>query len=229
MGSGPVTTRRRDVVELRPGRGQVVFTGRAEGDLGLASGDPDQRRRSVVDLPWSVARQVHGSGVVEVAGAGQGNGEEADALVTARPGLALAVLTADCAPVAFTSPEGVIGVAHAGWRGLEAGVIGATVATMHRLGASRVRATVGPCIHPCCYEFGAEDLQRLVRRFGPTVAATDRSGQPALDVPAAVRADLAASGVTQIADVDVCTACSSSHWSWRARSDVARQATVVWR
>jgi YfiH family protein len=229
VGSGPVATGRQDVVELGQDPGQVVFTGRAEGDLGFASGDPDRRRRSVIDLPWSVARQVHGSRVVEVDGPGQGNGEEADALVTAWPGVALAVLTADCAPVAFTSPEGVIGVAHAGWRGLEAGVIHAAVGAMRRLGASRVQATLGPCIHPCCYQFGAEDLQRLVQRFGPTVAATDRSGQPALDIPAAVRADLAASGVPQCEDVEVCTACSSSHWSWRARADVARQATVVWR
>lgn len=207
----------------------MVFTGRAEGDLGRASEDADRRRRAVVDLPWSVPRQVHGARVVEVNGPGQGNEEEADALVTTRTGLALAVLTADCAPVAFTSPDGVIGVAHAGWRGLETGVLGATVAAMRRLGATQILATLGPCVHPCCYEFGADDLSRLVGRFGPAVAAQDSAGRPALDVPAAVRADLAASGVAQSAGVDVCTACSDSHWSWRARSDVARQACVVWR
>jgi YfiH family protein len=213
----------------RTGGASVVFTSRSAGDMGSASGAPDQRRRHVVDLPWSVAYQVHGSRVLEVEEPGQGSGEEADALVTTRPGLALAVLTADCAPVAFTSPEGIIGVAHAGWRGLEGGVLEATVSALRARGASSVQASLGPCIHACCYQFGPEDLRRLVGRFGPTVVSTDRAGRPALDVPAAVRAALAHAGVERIDDADVCTACSDRHWSWRARADTARQATVVWR
>jgi copper oxidase (laccase) domain-containing protein len=139
------------------------------------------------------------------------------------------VLSADCAPVAFTTPEGIIGVAHAGWRGLEAGVLEATVSLLRERGASRVHASLGPCIHPCCYQFGPEDLRRMVGRFGPVVVARDRQGRAALDVPAAVRSALGLAGVDQVDDVDVCTACSDRHWSWRARSDTARQATVVWR
>jgi YfiH family protein len=212
-----------------PGAITVRFTGVAEGDLSARSPGAAQRRRAVVDLPWSVPRQVHGRTVFVVERPGAGNGTEADALVTALPGVAIGVVTADCAPVALGSPEGIAGVAHAGWRGLEAGVIQATIETMRRLGATEVTAVLGPCIHAGCYEFGATDLDRVAARLGPSVRARYGARGAALDVPAAVAAAVAAGGAELAGDADVCTACSDRHWSWRARSDAPRQATVVWR
>jgi YfiH family protein len=216
----------------------VAFTGRAEGDMGHGGGpvvdvrpDVAARRRAVIDLPWTWLRQVHGARVVRVAAPGDNAGAQADAAVTAEAGCALAVLTADCAPVALASPEGVIGVAHAGWRGLVAGVLEATVAEMRALGATHIEAVLGPCIHAGCYEFGAGDLDAVAARFGDTVRATTDAGTPALDVPAAVRAALAGVGIAPagITDVDVCTACSAEHFSWRARREQQRQAVVVWQ
>jgi YfiH family protein len=215
----------------------VVFTGRAEGDMGHGGGavvevrpDVAARRRAVVDVPWTWLRQVHGAGVVRVTGPGDNAGATADAAVTAEPGCAIAVLTADCAPVALASAEGVIGVAHAGWRGVAAGVLEATVGEMRALGATDIEAVIGPCIHAGCYAFGADDLDAVAGRLGDCVRATTAAGQPALDVPAAVRAALTAAGVaTNIADVDVCTACSPDHFSWRARAEQQRQAAVMWR
>jgi YfiH family protein len=210
---------------------QVRFTGRSEGNLSNPTGtDPGvvARRRAVVDRPWTWLRQVHGSRVVRVERPGGGAGDRADAAVSAAPGVALAVLTADCAPVALSSNEGVIGVAHAGWRGLQAGVIEETVAAMRQLGADRVVAALGPCVHAECYAFGADDLDLLASRFGNDVRATDRHGHPALDVPAAVRIALERAGAELVTDVDVCTGCSPEHWSWRVAADRARQATVVW-
>jgi len=84
---------------------------------------------------------------------------KADALVSDRPGVALGVLAADCAPVLLADSEaGVIGAAHAGWKGALAGVVEATVAAMERLGArrERVRAAIGPCIGAASYEVGPE-------------------------------------------------------------------------
>ena len=149
--------------------------------------------------------------------------------VATASGAALAVLTADCAPVAFASPEGVLGIAHAGWRGLRAGVVEATVTTMRRLGATRVEAVIGPCIHPCCYPFGAADLDRLTARLGEPVRAVDRNGAPALDLPAGVRVALHSSGAVLVGDAATCTSCSDDHWSWRQSAAPFRQATVVWR
>jgi polyphenol oxidase len=193
--------------------------------------DPDvgARRRSVVDRPWTWLHQVHGERVVVVEGPGAGAGSAADGAVSAADNTALAILTADCAPVALTSPEGVIGAVHAGWRGLAAGVVEATVAAMRSLGATSVVAALGPCIGPECYLFGAAELEGLVDRFGAGVRGRHRSGGPALDVPATVRAALDRAGAVLVSDAGVCTACSAEHWSWRARGDRQRQAMVVWR
>jgi YfiH family protein len=187
------------------------------------------RRQAVVDLPWTCLRQVHGARVVRVDGPGDGAGAEADAAVTTESGVALAVLTADCAPVALASPEGVIGVAHAGWKGLLAGVVEETVRAMRQLGATRVVAARGPCIHAECYEFGADDLDRVAARLGDGVRSRSGHGLPALDLPSAVDAALRTSDAELVAAVESCTACSTEYWSWRARQDRHRQATVVWR
>jgi polyphenol oxidase len=218
---------------------RVAFTGRAEGDMGhggefvfAVRPDVAERRRAVVDLPWTWRSHVHGTGVVRVEHPGHHAGTPADAAVTATPGCALAVLTADCAPVALASPEGVIGVAHAGWRGVLSGVLEATVAEMRGLGASStIHAVVGPCIRPPCYEFGPEQLDEVAARLGDGVRTTTAAGAPALDLPGAVRAALAKAGVEgdHVHDVGTCTACSPGHFSWRARKEHQRQAAVVWR
>lgn len=208
----------------------MVCTGRADGDFADAdAGDLPGRQQRVVALPWSRPVQVHGCEVIEVDRPGVGCGVRADALVTRRDDVALAVLSADCGPVAFSSLEGVTGVAHAGWRGLVAGIIGATVQAMTRLGATQVHAVVGPCIHPECYEFAATDLDDAVVAGGSALRSTDRLGRPALDLPGGLRAALVGAGAVVDEVSGICTACSPDHWSWRARRDSARQATVVWR
>lgn len=104
--------------------------------------------------------QVHSAEVVTVTAPLDGR-PRADAMVTATPGLALAVLTADCQPVLFADRQaGVIGAAHAGWRGALDGVLEATVAAMEALGAKRaaISAVIGPCISQAAYEVGPEFL-----------------------------------------------------------------------
>ena len=113
--------------------------------------------------------QVHGTAVAELdeAGWAEGHGPRADAVVTRRPGLALGVITADCAPVLFAEPEaGVIGAAHAGWRGAVDGVIEATLGAMEALGACRARvvAAVGPCIGQASYEVGPDLRDAVLAR-----------------------------------------------------------------
>jgi YfiH family protein len=189
----------------------------------------ERRRRAVVGLPWTVLQQVHGGRVVTVDRPGAAAGEPADAAVTLCSGAALAVLTADCAPIALASPEGVLGVAHAGWKGLRAGVVEATVQSMRRMGATRVEAVVGPCIHPCCYTFGEDELVEMESRLGRHLRASDREGRPALDLPAGVTGALHAAGATLVGEAGVCTGCSEGLWSWRTGQSPRRQATVAWR
>ncbi len=182
-----------------------------------------------MDRPVSWLRQVHGDGVVVVDAPGQGRGEEGDALVTTEADVALAVFTADCAPVALASPEGVVGAAHAGWSGVVAGVIEQTVEAMRSLGATRVEAALGPCIHAECYEFGAEALEDVVAALGEPVRGATAAGAPALDLPAAVGVALRRAGAHLVHDEDVCTACAADrYFSHRARRERERQAMVVW-
>lgn len=104
--------------------------------------------------------QVHGADVIEVTSPwSPGLGPRADAMVTSKRDIALGVITADCAPILLADPvAGVIGAAHAGWRGAVAGVVEATVCAMTRLGATReaMVAAVGPCIGQASYEVGAD-------------------------------------------------------------------------
>jgi len=204
---------------------RVRWTDRGDGDQRHPPVGPSPHRPGA--LPWSWLRQVHGARVWTVSEPGGVQGAEGDALVTARAGVPLVVFTADCAPVALASPEGVVGVAHAGWRGLAAGVLGAAVAAMRQLGATEVVAALGPCIHVECYEFGTADLDGIAARLGPAVRGTTASGRPALDLPAAVRAALGAADAVVTVDADCCTACSPAQFSHRARGDTGRQATIV--
>ncbi len=218
------------------GPAHVVFTDCGDGDMGHGGAyvdavhpDIEARRRGVVDLPWTWLRQVHGDEVVHVREPGEGAGSRADAAITSRAGCALAVLTADCAPVALASPEGVIGVVHAGWKGVLGGVLQRSVKELRALGATTLHGVIGPCIRADCYRFGEADLARLADRYGAPVTSRTASGEPALDLPAAVRAALAEQGVDDVDDIDICTSCSSQHFSWRGRREQQRQAAVVWR
>ncbi len=113
----------------------------------------------------ATVHQVHSTTVARLEEAPAGETRQADAIVTATPGLALGILTADCQPVLFgDATAGVVGAAHAGWKGALAGVLEATVDAMEDLGARRetIRATIGPSISQRAYEVGPEFLDTFV-------------------------------------------------------------------
>jgi hypothetical protein len=155
--------------------------------------------------------QVHGTDVAYVTEPWTpGNGPRADAMVTDRRGIALGIVTGDCAPVLFADPDaGVVGAAHAGWRGAVAGVLESTLAAMQARGATsgRVTAAIGPCIAQASYEVGA-DLRAAVLDRDPADARFFTPGARALpgrhtlhwqfDLPGYCAARLAAAGVGAI-------------------------------
>lgn len=211
-------------------RPRHLTTTRADGDLAVTGEEPalTARRRTVVDLPWTWLTQVHGPDVVTVTRPGEHAGALADAAVTAVPGAALAVTTADCVPVVLLA-DGAVGVAHAGWKGLLAGVVGNAAEAMAALGHPPTRAVIGPCIRAARYEFGAADLDAVAARWGDAVRGTTAAGTPALDVVAGVRRALAEAGVAEVADEGSCTAADEDRfWSYRARGEAGRIATVAW-
>lgn len=210
----------------------LQFSERAHGDFRI-DGDPAElraRRERAGAGGWTWLRQVHGARVVTVTTPGEHAGAEADAAVTAIDGAVLAIHTADCAPVLLSS-SGVLGAAHVGWRGLVGGVLEATVAAMADLGAESVAATVGPHIRARCYEFGADDLDRVAARYGDSVRSTTAWGTPALDLDAGIRsalADIDAVGI--VSSKPGCTACEPDrYYSHRARGDRGRHAASIRR
>ncbi len=233
------------LLEVRVGPARAWCTGRAHGNLADHVGDDPAnvaRNRAAVAprtgsaelRGWVWPRQVHGAGVYVATGdpdPATGDPDPAtvpvaDAAVTAVRGLALAIVTADCAPLVVACDDAV-GVVHAGYRGLAAGVVEAAIAHLRDIGTGEVRAFLGPCIRAARYEFGPHDLARLVAQFGPGVEGHTRDGSPALDLPAVVRVVLERSGVVAFDDCGVCTADSDRYFSYRANEDTGRQATIV--
>lgn len=155
--------------------------------------------------------QVHSPDVAIVEGPWQGERPKADAMVTATPGLALGITTADCGPVLFADTEArVIGAAHAGWRGAVTGVLESTLAAMERLGARRERtvAVLGPTISQKAYEVGPDFIQR----FAAEAVGHERFFKPAgrpdhamFDLPGFIGTRLEAAGIGSFTDLGLCT------------------------
>jgi len=196
----------------------VLFGDAADGD---ARRDPASRARfeAAAGLPpdWAWMEQVHGATVLGATGPGVHG--PADGLFTTVPGLALAVGTADCFPVALIGP-GAAGIAHAGWRGAAAGVVGALRRAMAGAGAAATGAAIGPGIGPCCFEVGGE----VVERF-PGHAATTTWGTPSVDLRGAILDELAGVDTWVAAE---CTMCSPGYRSHRRDQALHRQVGVAW-
>lgn len=190
----------------------------ADGDL---FADTDARSRIAGSLSispdWAWMRQVHGTRVLTVDRAGEAG--EGDGLMTSRPGLPLAVRTADCVPVVVHADEAVA-VIHAGWRGLAAGVIGTTLSAFQSKGTTPVRAAIGPAIGPCCYEV-KEDV---AQRFSDS-RSTTTWGSGSVDLWKAAAAQLDGLEVWR---ADLCTMCEPQFHSFREDGTEMRQTTVGW-
>lgn len=231
------------------GRRGGVSTGEMAG-LNVGYGSSDDRsaigenRRLAVDAVLAGAElttvhQVHSADVVKVEHPwAQEERPHADAMVTDRPGLLLGILTADCAPVLFADADaGVIGAAHAGWRGALAGVTDSTIAAMERLGATRGRicAAVGPCIAQPSYEVDEGFRERFLaanpdnERFfmpGP-------SGKPHFALEAYVIARLIAAGIEEVEALHLDTYADPDRFysyrraTHRGEADYGRQVSLI--
>lgn len=171
---------------------------------------------------------MHGATVRIVEEPGGQTGRDGDALVTLLPDCLLVALSADCALVAFGSPEGVAAVAHAGWRGLQAGVIANTVDEMRKLGAGRILAWRGACINACCYEFDPDGIEEVSKELGANLASLTSDGRPALDLPLGIRVALENAQAELVGEEPSCTGCGGEWFSWRARRDTGRLMVGAW-
>ncbi|KUP97939.1 peptidoglycan editing factor PgeF [Thermobifida cellulosilytica] len=235
------------VVELAPGV-RAGFTGRAGGvsrepyatlNLGDHVGDDpeavaENRRRAAAGFGLSPDRvvwmnQVHGADAVTVTASGRAG--DVDAVVTTEPGLALAVLVADCLPLLVADPEaGVVGAAHSGRPGMVAGVVSSLLAEMERNGArpERCTALLGPVICGRCYEVPRQ-MQDEVARAVPEARCTTQEGTPGVDIRAGVTAQLKRLGVANVTHDARCTRESPDLFSYRRDSTTGRFAGYIWR
>lgn len=181
-------------------------------------------------------RQVHRADVVTLTGAVSDSVPRriADAAITRTPGVVCTVLTADCLPVLFCNRAGThVAAAHAGWRGLSAGVLEATVAALADAGApaDSLLAWLGPAIGPASYEVGMEVRDAFLKP-DPSAAAAfqpNRPGHWLLDLYAAARLRLARAGVTAVSGGEYCTFAEPERFYSHRRDGVTgRQATLIW-
>ena len=172
-----------------------------------------------------VGEQVHGADVVEVHGP-PAVAPRADALITAVPGLALAVVVADCVPVLLADPRaGLVAVAHAGRPGLVAGVVPAVVAALRARGAQDLVAVLGPSVCGGCYEVPQAMSDEVAARV-PAARARTRRGTPAVDVAAGVLAQLERLAVPA-SRVERCTVEDGDLFSYRREGRTGRSGGVV--
>ena len=194
----------------------------------------NQRRfESFLPAPPLALRQVHGVAVAHLHG-DDAAAPVADAVVTREPGVVCSILTADCLPVVFAARSGnAVGVAHAGWRGLAAGVIEATIDALSGLGAPAgdLVAWLGPAIGPSAFEVGADVHSAFCDRDAAAIAcfAPHRPGKWLADLDGLARLRLARAGVVSVGGGGLCTYRDATRFfSYRREPDSGRMATAVW-
>ena len=228
----------RRVVSTRDGgRSAGPF---ASFNLSLGVGDDPaavaanrSRLAVVLGVPVVFLQQVHGTRVAvadRVPAPDERDRPGSDAVVTARPGVGLAVLAADCVPVLLADPgAGVVGAAHAGRVGAANGVLPAVVTAMEALGARAMALEVllGPAVCGSCYEVPAAMRAAVDARL-PGSAAVTRKGSPALDLRAGLYRQLVGLGVARIAVDPRCTVEERALYSHRRDGRTGRQAAITW-
>jgi YfiH family protein len=236
MGTAPARPR-RVVTDRRGGRSAAPYDSFNLGDH--VGDDPAAvaanrarvaRELGVGDdrLVWM--NQVHGAHVAVVDGPQDGPLPDTDAVVTATPGLVLAVLVADCVPVLLTDPvAGVVAAVHAGREGVRRGVLPATLSAMASLGARarHVTALLGSAVCGACYEVPPA-MQAEVAAVTPAAAVRTRTGTTGLDLRAGLAEVLARAGVTDVAHDPRCTVEDRHLFSHRRDGVTGRQAGLVW-
>lgn len=217
-------------------------------NVGLGSGDDpaaiaENRRLAVAAVAPGAAlatvHQIHSPLVVAVTEPWPDEARpRADAIVTDRPGLALGILTADCAPILFAdSAAGIVGAAHAGWKGAYSGVVEATVAAMEKLGAerSRIAGAVGPCIARRSYEVDEAFLRRFTEADpeNERFFALGRAGHHQFDLEGFVISRLAEAGLTRIEALGLDTYSDADRFysyrraTHRGEPDYGRQISLI--
>jgi YfiH family protein len=211
-----------------PGLNLGVHVGDDPADV--ARNRASLRRLLPTEPAWLT--QVHGTKIVDASATSE-IVPEADASFAATPGAVCVVMTADCLPVLLADCEGkVVGAAHAGWRGLAAGVLESSVNAMCNAGAGEITAWLGPAIGPSEFEVGSDVVQAFTAldagNEAAFVAHAGREGKFHADIYQLARRRLAKLGVTKVHGGQWCTVADPRFYSFRRDKVTGRMASLIW-
>ena len=219
-------------------------------NVGLGSNDTNEhvienRRRVATSLGTTPEHlitlyQIHSATVLSVTKPfAETEDKRADAVVTAAPGLALGILTADCGPILFADPKnGVIGAAHSGWKGAVGGVLSNTVEAMEALGAERqhITAVMGPMISQEAYEVGPEFYEVFLEQDSQNdyfFRPSERTSHHMFNLPAFIQKQLVAAELGTVTDLSLCTYANEKRFfsyrrtTHRKEPDYGRQISAI--
>lgn len=244
MSGGYVSSEQYNPGCLWPPNVRWVVSERSHGDFCLSRVSSDllrDRQRALIDLPWTLVNQVHGTDAIDVLVPGEGNFAVADIVATSQIGAVIGIWVGDCVPMLLISPSGRLVMAHIGWRGLAKGAVDRAIRVLEDLHGdpfprAGIVAVSGPFIGPCCYEFSPLDLDIVaaaIRSEPRLISPPHHRYATVLDMGAAVSHCLRTAGISDLRYAPgpgpVCTGCDQRWFSYRMRGESERHVMAAWR
>ncbi|MFL3011760.1 MAG: polyphenol oxidase family protein [Acidimicrobiales bacterium] len=177
---------------------------------------------------WNWLSQVHGTEIIWLDENKRVSGIEGDALATSSQKV-IAITVADCLPLLLIEESGILSLLHLGWRGIKEGLLEKSIRLIKTKSQEPMGAVMGPCINACCYEFGQNDMDILVEKYGPKIVSETLTGALSLDMKECVREILSTYDVEIKYDDPFCTNCDPRHWSFRSDGTDKRQVMIAWK
>jgi len=178
---------------------------------------------------WNWLSQEHGTEIVWLDENERAFGDKGDALGTSSSQKVIAITVADCLPLLLIEEGGILTLLHLGWRGIEQGLLEKAIQLIKTKSDEPMSAVLGPCINSCCYEFGQNEMDDLVEKYGPKIIGETLTGALSLNIKECVREILKSCHVEVKYDDAFCTNCDPRHWSFRAEGTDKRQVMIAWK
>ena len=215
--------------------GNLIVSLISEIEDGDFSSDQDRNRRlkenqsRIRDSEWNWLSQEHGTGIIWLDENKRASGVRGDALATSSAQKVISITVADCLPLLLVEGSGILSLIHLGWRGIEQGLLEKSIQLIKTKSSEPMSAVLGPCINACCYEFGQNEMDNLVKKYGSKIVGETLAGALSLDIKECVRGILSTSDVEIKYDDPFCTNCDPRYWSFRSEGTDKRQVMIAWK
>ena len=215
--------------------GNLIVSLISEIEDGDFSSDQDRNRRlkenqsRIRDSEWNWLSQEHGTEIIWLDENKRASGVRGDALATSSAQKVISITVADCLPLLLIEGSGILSLIHLGWRGIEQGLLEKSIQLIKTKSSEPMSAVLGPCINACCYEFGQNEMDDLVEKYGPKIIGETLTGALSLNIKECVREILKSCHVEVKYDDAFCTNCDPRHWSFRAEGTDKRQVMIAWK